>query len=293
MSGFRVPAVRRPDVTVVIVTRDGGEVLPQALQALLENTEPCYELIAIDNGSSDGTSSLLRQVENATVVLNPRNVGFGAANNQGAAHARGLCVVFLNQDAFVDPGWLPPLVQRVEADERVGAVGPMLLNPDGSLQCAGALLSRSGSVACYGDGESPEEHEYRFTRPVDVLAGACLLVRRRAFEEIGGFDAAYGLGYFEDADLCLALAARGYRCIYEPRSRVTHVRGRPGEALLELALRNRALFEQRWRRVLASRPLSPLAASRRRTLGARDAPVVTATTPSSPTHWSQAQSPPR
>lgn len=274
MSEISLPAVRRPDVSIVMATRDAGDVLAKALRALLEHTEPCYELIAIDNGSADATSSLLQQVENATIVFNDRNVGFGAASNQGAAHARGRYVVFLNQDAFVEPGWLPPLVERIEAHERVGAVGPMLLNPDGSLQCAGALLSRSGSVLCYGEGDSPDRPEYRFVRVVDFLAGACLLVRRRAFNEVGGFDAAYGLGYYEDADLCLALAARGYRSVYEPGSSVTHLRGRPGAALSLLALRNRALFARRWRRVLAVRPPSPLTASPRRMLGARDAPAI-------------------
>jgi hypothetical protein len=144
------------------------------------------------------------------------------------------------------------------------------------------LLSRSGSVACYGEGDSPEQREYRLARVVDFLAGACLLVRRRAFDEVGGFDPAYGLGYFEDADLCLTLTASGYRCVYEPASRVTHLRGRPGEAMLGLAVRNRALFERRWRGVLASRPLSPLRASRRRTLGARDAPALVAADPQHP-----------
>ena len=119
----------------------------------------------------------------------------------------------------------------------MGAVGPMLLNPDGSLQCAGALLSRSGVTACYGEGDQPERAEYQFARVVDYLAGACLLVRRRAFNDVGGFDRRYGLAYFEDADLCLALAERGYRSVYEPRSRVTHLRGTPCEALLQLALR--------------------------------------------------------
>jgi O-antigen biosynthesis protein len=276
VSQLRAPALRRPDVSIVIVTHNAGEVLTKVLQSLVENTQPCYELIAVDNASEDGTPTLLGQVENATVVLNPRNFGFGAANNQGAARARAPYLLFLNQDAFVHPGWLSPLLQRVEEDAHVGAVGPMLVNPDGSLQCAGALLSRSGSVACYGDGGSPELPEYRSARIVDFLAGACLLVRRRAFAEVGGFGPAYGLGYFEDADLCLTLSARGYRCVYEPGSTVTHVRGRPGEALLELALRNRALFESRWRRLLASRPLSPLIASRRRTLAARDAPALVA-----------------
>jgi GT2 family glycosyltransferase len=279
-----MPAARRPDVSIVMVTRDGSDVVERALRALLENTTPCYELILIDNASGDGTPALLREVENATVVLNTRNYGFGVANNQGATHARGRHVLFLNQDAFVHPRWLPPLLERIDSDARIGAIGPMLLNPNGSLQCAGALLSRSGSATCYGDGDRPERPEYRFTRVVDYLAGACLLVRRRAFNEVGGFDPAYGLAYFEDSDLCLALAARGYRSVYEPSSTVTHMRGRPSAALLLLALRNRALFEQRWRRVLASRPLSPLAATRRRKLGARDAPAVVTASPEDAQH---------
>jgi GT2 family glycosyltransferase len=158
----------------------------------------------------------------------------------------------------------------------------MLLNPDGSLQCAGALLSRSGSVACYGDGERPDRPEYGFARVVDFLAGACLLVRRRAFNDVGGFDPAYGLAYFEDADLCLALADHGYRSAYEPDSKVTHVRGKPRAEVLQLALRNRALFERRWRHVLASRPLAPLCASTRRMTAARDAPALAASLDSLP-----------
>jgi O-antigen biosynthesis protein len=258
---LRVPSVARPDVSIVVVTYQGEEFVEKALRALLDNTEPCYELLLIDNGSTDGTTTLLQQVDNATIVLNERNDGFGAANNQGASRARGRYLVFLNQDAFVHQAWLPPLLKRIESDERVGAVGPMLLNIDGSLQCAGAMVFRSGETACYGEGDNPDRPEYGLVRDVDYLAGACLLVRREAFNEVGGFNPAYGLAYFEDADLCLALANRGYRSVYEPCSRVTHIRGRPSETLLELALRNRSLFERRWRDVLASRPPSPSDAS--------------------------------
>ena len=282
MSELRVPAVRRPDVSIVIVTYDAANFVGRAIRAVVENTEPCYELILVDNDSGDGTPALLGEIGNATIVLNRRNYGFGVANNQGAAHARGRCIFFLNPDVFVRPGWLPPLLAHIDADERVGAVGPMVLSPDGSLQCAGALLSRSGSTACYGDGDHPERPEYRFARVVDYLGGGCLLVRRRAFNEVGGFDPAYGLLYFEDADLCLALAAHGYRSVYEPGSSVGHLRGQPGAKLVLLALRNRALFERRWHRVLGSRPLSPLAASRRRMLAARDAPVLATADPEQP-----------
>jgi GT2 family glycosyltransferase len=268
--------VSPPVVSIIVAVHNGSRVLPGALVALLRNTEPWYELILVENGSTDDSAALVRQAEHATAVFNTRNLGFGIANNQGAARARGRYLLFLNQDAFVEPGWLPPLLDRIEADSRIGAVGPKLLSPDGSLQCAGALLSRSGSANCYGTGDDSEKAEYGLARVVDYLAGACLLVRRSAFHQVGGFDAAYGLAYFEDADLCLSLAAQGYRSVYEPRSSVTHMLGRPREPILALALRNRALFERRWRRVLASRPLSPLAVSPRRTVAARDAPALAA-----------------
>jgi len=268
--------VSLPTVSIIVAVHNGARVLLQALEALRRNTESGYELILVENGSTDDSADFVRQAEDATVVHNTRNLGFGVASNQGATRARGRHLLFLNQDAFVQPGWLPPLLDRIETDLRIGAVGPKLLAPDGSLQCAGALLSRSGSANCYGTGDDPKRAEYGSTRVVDYLAGACLLVRRSAFHDVGGFDAAYGLAYFEDADLCLSLAANRYRCVYEPRSRVTHVFGRPSEPIMALALRNRALFERRWRRVLAARPLSPLSASPRRTISARDTPALAA-----------------
>src|SRR5205823_135115 len=149
------------------------------------------------------------------------------------------------------------------------------LNLDGSLQIAGALLARSGSTLELGYGEDARAAAYRFPRIVDYLSGACLLVRRSAFDEVGGFDPIYELAYFEDADLCLSLAAQGYRVVYEPRSIVTHVRGASprGDMASTLAPRNRSIFRRRWTSLLASRPLSPLQPCPRRAVAARDAPA--------------------
>ncbi|HYU32884.1 MAG TPA: glycosyltransferase family 2 protein [Thermoanaerobaculia bacterium] len=275
MSPLRFPAVARPEVSVVMVAYGGLAWTGRALQALLDHTGPVFELIVVDNPAGDGTAELLaREAEGATLLLNRTNVGFSAACNQGAAHARGRHLAFLNNDLFVHAGWLPPLLGALES-EGVGAAGPRFLNLDGSLQEAGALLSRSGVPLDYGSGDEPGRPAYRFPRTVDYLAGACLLVRRSAFCAVGGFDAVFGLGYYEDADLCLRLAAAGYRTVYEPRSVVTHVRGGSGAAgsLQTLVLRNQSLFEERWRPLLASRPLPPLAGNPRRMLAARDAPA--------------------
>jgi O-antigen biosynthesis protein len=277
-------------VSIVMVTHNARDWTERALYALADNTELPYELIVVDNASTDGTREVLAGLERVSVVLNDENRGFGAANNQAAALATGSHVLFLNSDVLVHRGWLTPLLELLD-DESVAAAGPRLLNPDGTLQLAGALLSRSGSTLPYGFGDDPGEPEYTFRREVDYLSGACLLVRRAAFDEAGGFDPVYGLGYFEDADLCLALAARGYRVVYEPGSVVTHALGASGgsDELAALALRNRAVFRRRWKDVLACRPLSPLHTSRRRILAARDAPatarILLAADGSDPERW--------
>jgi len=233
------PPVGRPDVSIVMVTYNAAAWARRALQAVIENTEPRYEMIVVDNGSTDGTSELLgNEVRNAQLILNERNHGFGPANTQGAGHAIGRYLLFLNNDALVQPGWLPPLLEAIEANERIAAVGPRLLNLDGSLQGAGHLVARTGSTVAYGFGDPADRVEYRFPRVVDYLSGACLMVRRSSFNEVGGFDPVYGLGYFEEADLCLSLAERGYRVVYEPRSLVAHVRGAsPRNASLSLLAR--------------------------------------------------------
>jgi len=274
VSGLRFPSPPRPEVSVIVVSYGGFAWTRRCLRALLDQTEPCYELILVDNPTGEGGGDVLAcEIENARLLLNPVNVGFSAACNQGAAHATGRHLLFLNNDVLVHAGWLPPLLAALAAHPETGAAGPRFLNLDGSLQEAGALLSRGGSTLDYGAEDDPDRPEYRFPRQVDYLAAACLLVRRSAFCAVGGFDAGYGLVYFEDCDLCLSLAAAGWRTVYEPRSRVTHVRDAAGGSvsLRGLALRNRSRFEERWRALLATRPYPPLAGDRRRTIASRDA----------------------
>ena len=260
MNPIVFPPVQRPRVSVLIVTFGARDLVEKALRALVAYTEPVYEVIIIDNGSPADVLELLREgVRGARIVENGRNVGFGPACNQAAGYARGEALFFLNSDAFVHEGWLPPMLETLDGDPSVAAVGPRVLNTDGTLQEAGSILYRDGCTAFRGFGEDPTRPEYLEPCVVDYASASCLLVRRRAFHDVGGFDPVYAPAYFEDVDLCLALAERGGKTVYEPRAVVTHVRGGASPTSTSLAIwsRNRPVFEARWRHRLTSCPPYP------------------------------------
>jgi len=235
---------------------DAADWARRSIEALIAHTPGCYELIVIDNGSREpATQAFLSRVEGARIERNDANTGFGPASNQGVRLARGELVLFLNSDAVVGPGWLEPMLAAA-GDRTVGAVSPMLLNEDGTLQQAGALVRRDGGTVLYGLGEDPALPEYGFPRTVDYAAGACLLVDRAAFEQAGGFDDVYAPAYFEDADLCLTMSRAGRRTVYEPRSRVVHALGASalGRGVDEIVGRNWKTFVGRWTVVCDARP---------------------------------------
>ena len=173
------------------------------IDAIEDNTDHNdYELILVDNGSSDQTA--LMDVS----VRNPRNRGFAVACNQGARVSTGDVLVFLNNDTEVQPGWLTPLL-----DAMPGVAGPKLVYPDGSIQSAGITVDWSqplGMEAVNNQTETPGGR-------VDAVTGACLVIDRATFTEAGGFNTDYWNGY-EDVDLCLTAGG----ATYVPESVVTH-----------------------------------------------------------------------
>src|SRR5207248_4840278 len=197
----------KPAVSVIVVTYGGWDWTRRALEALIENTDPPYELIVVDNASPDETPQRLRDdVEGATVLFNDTNAGFAAGVDRGVCHAIAPYLVLLNSDAMVQPGWLQPLIGVIETDVSAAAVVPMLLNLDGTLQEAGSLVGNDGNTLAWGAGGDPTELQYRFRRYIDYASAACMLVKRSAFLSVGGLDPRYPVGYYEDVDLCLSLA---------------------------------------------------------------------------------------
>jgi GT2 family glycosyltransferase/glycosyltransferase involved in cell wall biosynthesis len=252
------PQVERPEVSIILVTLNKVEYTYGCLKSLLAYADAAYELIMVDNGSTDGTLDLLSRLQNVTVLRNGANRGFGTACNQGAACARGEHLLFLNNDAELAPRSLSALLETARADPRCGAVGGRLVYPDGRLQEAGSILWNDGTANAYGRNGDPNAPEFSYLREVDFCSGALLLVRRDLFHQLGGFDERFAPIYYEDVDLCVGIRGLGLRVLYQPAGTAQHHEyGTTSGRATELMQRNHARFvEKRQAEVSRQHPRS-------------------------------------
>ncbi len=187
-----------------------------------------YETLVVDDASPMPQSQILAEgcaVRPVRLIRHEANQGFGAACNTGAAAARAPVLFFLNSDAFLRPNALAALLAALKAEPQAGMVGAKLLNPDGTLQEAGALLFEDGTAWRWGGGDDPNRPAYQFRRPVDYASAAAVAVRREVFAALHGFDPAFAPAYGEDADLCLRARGDGWTTLYEPLCELVHIEG--------------------------------------------------------------------
>jgi GT2 family glycosyltransferase/glycosyltransferase involved in cell wall biosynthesis len=255
-------------VSIVVLTYNRAAYTYRCLESILRHSDVAYELIIVDNASQDDTSRLLERLENAIILRNPVNAGFGGGCNQGARIARGRYLLLLNNDAALNAGGLRALVDTATRFSDCGAVGCKIVTLDGRLQEAGSIIWDDGTTQGYGRHGDPSAPEFSYLREVDYCSAACLLVRADVWERAGGFDPRYHPAYFEDADLCMSIRGLGLRVLYQPAAVLLHqeyTSSSPREARA-LMVRNRALFAEKWSHKLAARPL----AATRDVLRARD-----------------------
>ena len=226
-----------PLVSIIIPVFNQIKFTSSCLEALFQNTplERIYEVIIVDNASSDGTREFLKEARKRypklKTLTNKENLLFAKACNQGADIAGGDYLVFLNNDTEPLPGWLDPPLERFESDESIGIIGIKLLYPDRTVQHCGIQFYRSVNPTyviwplhryLHSSSDDP-----RVNVPQDVHAvtGACLFIRNELFRRIGGFEERYGM-YFEDTDLCFKARKAGKRVFYEPGSVAIHHEGK-------------------------------------------------------------------
>lgn len=220
-------------LSIVIVNWNTRELLAQCLTSILAQVEPTQtEIWVVDNASSDHSVELLRDRFPSVKFISSRvNLGFAAANNLALRRAHGKFILLLNPDTIVGPGAIARLADFLDAHADVGAVAPRLVNPDGSLQVSCEPfptlfrefwrlfhLDRWRRFASY----APTRWMQSTPQRVDVARGACLMVRRSVFEQLGWFDEQFFM-YSEEVDLCRRLACAGYAVVWLPDAQVMHL----------------------------------------------------------------------
>ncbi len=220
------------DLSIVIVSWNTQRLLRDCLRSAVQGADGLdREIIVVDNASTDGSPEMVaREFPDVRLICNRANVGFGAANNQGIRASGGDYVVLLNSDTVVPEGALARLVAFMAAYPETGACSPRLARPDGYAQAyafggdptPGYLLARGFKRLV---ARRPlHDWETREVQKVDWVSAACLVARRRALEQVGGFDERFFL-YFEDNDLCLRLRRAGWQILYNPDVTITHLGG--------------------------------------------------------------------
>jgi hypothetical protein len=221
-------------MSIVLVCWNNKDYLDPCLKSLYDaNLRYSFDVVVVDNGSSDGSQEMLREkYPQVLIIQNDKNVGLGRASNQGIEATRGKYVLLLNNDTLVNGPAFEAMIELIEARPEAGAVGGKLLNPDGSFQSGYADFStlREEFLIATHLGELirpgyPSHGDTNEVRAVGWLSSACLLLRRAALDQVGLLDEEYFI-YGDEADLQYRLIKAGWKVYYLPHATTIHYGGR-------------------------------------------------------------------
>ena len=261
---IRVPSAfpehAQPKVSIIIPVYNKWEYTAACLCSLLDTRgQHSFEVIIVDDRSSDETADQLAQIEGLTHLRNDTNLGFVGSCNRGARHARGEYLVMLNNDTQATAGWLDELIATFERYPEAGLVGSRLIYPDGSLQESGGIVFNDGSAWNYGRDKDSENPEYHFLREVDYCSGACIALKTEYFHRLGLFDERYAPAYYEDTDLAFRVRQSGLKVLVQPASIIVHHEGvssgtDTSSGAKKYQLINQEKFLDRWQNELKLQP---------------------------------------
>ncbi|MEW6663328.1 MAG: glycosyltransferase family 2 protein [Bacillota bacterium] len=211
--------------SIIILTFNALPFTRECIESVRRFTNEPYELIVVDNGSSDGTAEYLQHLTGIKLIRNKTNGGYSRGNNQGIAVSQGEYVVFLNNDTVVTADWLKKLLTCIRSDSRIGAVGPKTNHLGNRRQVIKNPPYRNipemHLFAQGFGGSNPAKWEN-----MPWLSGFCLLTSRRIINRVGTFDERFGLGLCEDNDFCLRLRKAGYRLVCAGDTFIHHFQSR-------------------------------------------------------------------
>jgi hypothetical protein len=214
-----------PIVSVVVLNFNGKKFLGRCLDSVLKSDYPNFEVIFVDNASTDGSVEFVRsnfgQNSNLRIMRNDRNFGFAEGNNIGVRAAKGNYVVFLNNDTEVDHMWLKELVTVMESDKKIGAAQSKLLLFDRkTIDSTGDFINFYGRGWMRGHGEQ-DRGQYNKVDEIFSARGAAMIVKKQILEEVDYFDPAFFM-VCEDVDLSWRIRLCGYKVMFVPKSIVYH-----------------------------------------------------------------------
>lgn len=218
-----------PELSIIIVTWNTRTMLIDCIRSIRSNPPACpYEIVVVDNGSTDGTAQWLAdEMSDVICIVSRDNLGFARANNLGIHRARGEFMLLLNSDTLVHEGALDALLAYMRRDASAGIVGPALMNMDGSLQPSWASFPTIWSEALgrnFRTRMPVAELTTQGAYSVDWIGGAALLVRRSVLSQIGLLDENIFM-YAEETDLCRRAKLSGWRTVYLEDAAITHLGG--------------------------------------------------------------------
>ena len=256
-------------ISIVIPSLNKLPYTRRCLESLFLTDGMEYEIVVVDNGSTDGTTEYLLEIRRSadergtpmTVLLNDRNAGASTARNQALALCGGTEIAFLDNDIVLrDRGWLARLHAALYASAQTAVVTPKLLFPfpPYAIEHAGIAISPRGTVGYLGRGADRDAGEFNARRELQGSASACVLVKRAVLDEVGGFDEIFNPVQYEDLDLFYRIRSHGYRIIYEPAVEMYHFEnvttdGSPQQVNFKYqTVKNGLEFKRRWRHLFSA-----------------------------------------
>lgn len=221
-GGLTLNTSTEPQITFVIPVFNEINFTLQLLAELDAKVKLPYEVVVVDDASTDMTRSLEQLVSGIKVIHLEQNVGFPSACNIGWNVATASAVAFLNNDIEIGYGAAQYALETLHSEENVGAVGGRIIRTHGKLQEAGCIVWNDGSVLGYGRDKSPVDPEFTRRKDVDYCSACFLVVKKTVLDLLNGFDETFAPGYYEETDLCARIWENSYRVIYDPRIYIHH-----------------------------------------------------------------------